>query len=271
MIRIGISGWSYPGWRGSFYPQGLVHRRELGYAADRLSSIEINGTFYSLQRPSSFVSWRNETPADFLFAVKGGRYITHLKRLRDVETALANFFASGVLGLQPKLGPFLWQLPPRLSYDAELIENFLDLLPKTAGQASKLAGRHDDKLKSDRVELTAPHPRQRLRHAIEVRHESFRDTGFFGQLEAHGVAVVLADTAGRWPRLDQQTADFAYLRLHGDTELYTSGYDDQALDRWAERICGWNDDGLDVFAYFDNDVKVRAPVDAMGLSERCRS
>ncbi len=269
VIRIGISGWTYPRWRGEFYPPGLVHRRELSYAAEQLTSIEINGTFYALQRPDSFTRWGEETPADFVFAVKGGRYITHLKRLREVRPALANFFASGVLALGPKLGPLLWQLPPQLAYDAGLIEDFLALLPRTAAQAARLGAEHDDKLDTDRVMLTPPDPDLPLRHAIEVRHDSFTGADFARQLRTHQVAGVLADTAGRWPKLEHPTADFVYLRLHGDTELYTSGYDRASLQRWAERIAGWNGDGLDVFAYFDNDVKVRAPFDAITLIELC--
>ena len=144
--RVGISGWRYAGWRGDFYPPGLVQRRELEYAASRLTSIEVNGSFYSLQRPTSYAAWRAETPDDFVFAVKGPRYVTHLKRLSDVGTALANFFASGVLGLGPKLGPVLWQLPENLTFDADVLDAFLARLPRTTGAAAELACRHDDKV-----------------------------------------------------------------------------------------------------------------------------
>src|SRR5919107_1922375 len=136
--RVGISGWRYAGWRGDFYPTGLAQRRELEYAAQRMTSIEINGSFYSLQRPSSYASWREQTPEGFVFAVKGGRFISHLKRLVDVETPLANFFASGVLALGPKLGPVLWQLPENLPYDAERLADFFDLLPRTTTAAGVL-------------------------------------------------------------------------------------------------------------------------------------
>jgi uncharacterized protein YecE (DUF72 family) len=143
VARVGISGWRYAGWRGDFYPVGLAQRRELEYAAQRLTSIEINGSFYSLQRPTSYAAWRAATPEDFVFAVKGGRFISHLKRLVDVETPLANFFASGVLALGPKLGPILWQLPENLRFDADVLDAFFTLLPASTGQAARLAEQHD--------------------------------------------------------------------------------------------------------------------------------
>jgi uncharacterized protein YecE (DUF72 family) len=148
-IRVGISGWTYPGWRGDFYPAGLPHRAELGYAAERLTSIEINGSFYSLQRPSSYARWREESPEGFVFAVKGGRFITHMKRLRDVDAPLANFYASGVLALRDRTGPFLWQLPPTLGFDADLLDDFLGRLPRTSDEAATLAQRHDGRLEGD--------------------------------------------------------------------------------------------------------------------------
>ena len=266
-VRVGISGWSYPGWRGAFYPEGLVQRTELEYAADRFSSLEINGSFYSLQRPSSYRDWRGRTPDDFVFAVKGGRFITHMKKLADVETPLANFFASGVLGLEAKLGPFLWQLPPTLGYDAERLEAFFDLLPRTTKEAAKLAEAHDAKLLKDRA-LTTTDADRPLRHALEVRHESFKSAATAKLLRKHDIAVVLADTAGRWPLIDESTSDFRYVRLHGDVELYASGYDGAALDRWAKKIRRWADDGEDVYAYFDNDMKGYAPFDALDLALR---
>jgi uncharacterized protein YecE (DUF72 family) len=265
--RIGISGWRYAGWRGDFYPTGLAQRRELEYAAGRLTSIEINGSFYSLQRPSSYATWRAETPEDFVFSVKGGRYITHLKRLVDVETPLANFFASGLLALGPKLGPVLWQLPERLAFDAEVLDAFLALLPTTTTEAARLAERHDDKVKEDRS-LTTVEADLPLRHALEFRSATFVNDEAYAVLRRHGVACVLADTAGRWPRVEQVTGDLMYVRLHGDKELYASGYSDTALDEWAARCRGWLADGLDVFAYFDNDIKGFAPYDAMRLIER---
>jgi uncharacterized protein YecE (DUF72 family) len=265
--RVGISGWRYAGWRGDFYPTGLAQRRELEYAAERLTSIEINGSFYSLQRPSSYATWRAETPEDFVFSVKGGRYITHLKRLVDVETPLANFFASGLLALGPKLGPVLWQLPERLTFDAEVLDAFLALLPRTTTEAARLAERHDDKVKEDRS-LTTAEADLPVRHALEFRSATFAHEEAYAVLRRHGVACVLADTAGRWPRVEQVTGNLMYVRLHGDKELYASGYSDTALDEWAERCRRWLADGLDVFAYFDNDIKGFAPYDAMRLIER---
>jgi uncharacterized protein YecE (DUF72 family) len=266
VARIGISGWRYPAWRGTFYPKKLPQRLELEYAADRLTSIEINGTFYSLQKPAYFTRWAAQTPEGFRFAVKGGRYITHLRRLREPRQALANFFASGLLALGPKLGPVLWQLPPNLSYDPDTLENFLDLLPTSTAAAAVLGAEHEERL-DGRVHLESDTDRP-LRHAIEVRHPSFDTARYFEQLGRHQVASVVADTAGKWPKLEQATTDFVYVRLHGDTVLYESGYDDAALERWAGMMRGWLREGRDVWAYFDNDVKVRAPFDAMALIER---
>lgn len=261
-IRIGTSGWRYPPWRGDFYPRGLVQRRELEYLSHRMNSAEINGSFYSLQRPERYRSWVAQTPDDFVFAVKGGRFITHMKQLRDVETPLANFFASGVLALGRKLGPFLWQLPPRLAFDAERMETFFGLLPRTSHAAAKLAGKHDDKLKSD--PYTEAKPRRRLRHAVEVRHESFTAPESIELFRKHDIALVVADTAGKWPLLEEPTSDeFMYVRLHGDEELYVSGYSDKALEKWARKIKDWN---RDVYVYFDNDVKVEAPKNAITLA-----
>lgn len=269
-IRIGISGWNYAGWRGDFYPTGLVHRLELEYAAERMTSIEINGSFYSLQRPTSYASWRSRTPDDFVFAVKGGRFITHLKKLAGVETALANFFASGVLALGPKLGPVLWQLPPTLGFDAERLAAFFDQLPRTTGEAAALAKLHDAKVPDDRA-LTVAEEDRPIRHALEVRHRSFVDPAAVALLREHDIAFVVADTAGRWPLVEEVTSDHMYVRLHGDRELYTSGYTPAALDRWTAKACAWVEAGQDVFVYFDNDVKGYAPHDALGLIGRVRA
>jgi uncharacterized protein YecE (DUF72 family) len=265
-IRIGISGWTYPGWRGDFYPRGLVQRRELEYAAERLTSIEINGSFYSLQRPTSYAAWREQTPDDFVFSVKGGRYISHLKRLADVETPLANFFASGVLALGPKLGPILWQLPENLRYDADRLAGFFSQLPRTTTAAAALAQRHDDKVPEDRALITTEADRP-LRYALEFRSPSFVTPEATALLREHDVACVLADTAGKWPKVDEDTSDFRYVRLHGDAELYASGYSDASLDDWAEKCRRWAET-RDVFVYFDNDIKGYAPHDAMALQQR---
>ncbi|QNE33898.1 DUF72 domain-containing protein [Leifsonia shinshuensis] len=267
VARVGISGWTYAPWRGVFYPKGLPHRAELEYASQRLSSIELNGSFYALQKPSSYRNWAAGTPDDFVFAVKGGRYITHILRLKNARAAVANLFASGVLTLGPKLGPLLWQLPPNLQFDPEALDAFLGMLPATTARARALAA--DTTLEEDRTDYSGTDDRP-LRHAVEARHASFADPAFARICREHGVAVVLADTAGRYPVLRETTADFVYVRLHGDEELYASGYTDEALDRWAGELRERLAAGLDVYAYFDNDMKVRAPYDAMGLLERLR-
>ncbi len=267
VTRVGISGWTYPGWRGDFYPKGLPHRRELEYAAGQLTSIEINGSFYSLQRPSSYAKWRAEVPEDFVFSVKGGRFITHLKKLRDVETPLANFFASGVLNLGPALGPILWQLPATSTYDEQVLRDFLALLPRTTTEAARLALRHDDKISGDRV-WSGEIEERPLRYALEPRHASFGSDAVSALLEEQDVALVVADSAGKWPRFDQAVGPIVYVRLHGDTELYTSGYSDEALDSWAERLVGWTASGRDGYVYFDNDAKGFAPHDARKLIAR---
>jgi uncharacterized protein YecE (DUF72 family) len=266
VVRIGISGWRYPPWRGTFYPRGLPQRAELAYVAERMSCVEINGSFYSLQRPSSYLAWYGQTPPGFLFSVKGGRFITHMKKLRDVEVPLANFFASGVLALGDKLGPLLWQLPPSLGYDPGRLSSFFALLPRTTVAAAALAKHHDQRL--DNRDWTTTDADRPLHHCLEVRHASFVVPSFRALLRGHGIGLVVADTAGRWPLLLDVTAGFVYARLHGDAELYVSGYSDEALDAWAARVRGWRDAGLDVYVYFDNDVKVRAPFDAMALAAR---
>jgi uncharacterized protein YecE (DUF72 family) len=268
-VRIGTSGWRYPPWRTVFYPKGLPQRRELEYLSRRVSSIEINGSFYSLQRPEYYRAWAAETPDDFVFAVKGARFVTHMKQLRDVRVPVANFLASGVLALGAKLGPVLWQLPPRMRFDAHRLGDFLALLPRTTAAAAALATEHDERLDGRaHTETDANRP---LRHALEVRHESFRDPVLLALLAAHGVALVVADSAGTWPYLEETTADLVYVRLHGADELYASGYTPQALDAWAAKVRGWRDAGHDVFVYFDNDAKVHAPRDAIALAERIAS
>jgi uncharacterized protein YecE (DUF72 family) len=280
-VRIGISGWTYPPWRGVFYPKGLLQKHELEYAAQQFRSIEINGTFYGMQRPDAFASWATQTPDDFVFAVKAPRFITHMRRLKDTETPLANFIASGLLRLGPKLGPILWQFPPNFRFDAERIEAFLRLLPHDTRAAVHLGRRHDDRLKAPAwLKVDAD---RKLRHAFEIRHESFRTREFIDLLRHYDVALVCADTV-EWPRLMDATSDFVYCRLHGSEELYASGYDDNALDDWARRVAAWARGGepddaervagkarrrrRDVFLYFDNDAKVRAPADARGLIRR---
>ncbi|QRY77869.1 DUF72 domain-containing protein [Pseudomonas sp. PDNC002] len=280
-LHIGISGWRYVPWRGDFYPEGLRQKDELRYASRAFDSIELNGSFYALQTPERYRRWAADTPAGFVFSVKAPRYITHIKRLRDAEEGVANFFASGPLELGEKLGPILWQLPPSLKYDADTLEAFLALLPRSAGAALTLA-----KSAASRTPERWPSAvgRRPLRHAMEVRHASFACAAFAQQLRRHGVALVFADAPRKWPYGEDLTAmDFVYLRLHGDQQLYASGYGDTALERWSQRIGRWQR-GLqpadaklfdtstrgdrrhrEVFCYFDNDIKVRAPYDASRL------
>lgn len=282
--RIGISGWRYKPWRGTFYPEDLAQKRELAYASRQLNSIEINGSFYSLQRPSSWKSWYSETPDDFLFSIKGGRYLTHMRKLKEPEEPLANFFAQGLLALEEKLGPFLWQFPPIFKFDPVRLEHFFTLLPRDSKSAAALAKKHTSFMKGRtffKIKDNRP-----LRHAIEIRHESFNSPEFIALLRRHNIALVVADTAGKWPFLEDLTADFVYARLHGDEQLYTSGYTPGALETWAARIRAWQAGteipeakhasekrprkrtSRSVYLYFDNDVKVRAPFDAIALAQR---
>ncbi len=281
-MRIGISGWTYGPWRGVFYPKGLAHHRELGFASRTHNSIEINGSFYSLQRPSSYERWYAETPPGFIFSVKGPRFITHMKKLRDVETPLANFFASGVLALREKLGPVLWQFPPNFGWNEERFRQFFELLPRDTVAAAQLAKGHDAKLKHGA--FTDAGMARPLRYAVEIRHPTFLVPEFFALLRRFNIAFVFADTAGKWPYAEDLTADFVYIRLHGAKQLYVSGYSDAELAWWHSRIELWRrgkqpkDAQLivpsrqkpkshDVYAYFDNDAKVHAPFDARKLAE----
>lgn len=282
-VRIGISGWTYAPWRGTFYPKKLPHKNELKYAAGIFNSIEINGTFYSLQRPESFAKWAASTPNDFVFSVKGPRFITHIKRLGDVRAPLANFFASGVLRLGSKLGPFLWQLPPNFKFDEKKIASFFKILPRNTEAAVRLARKHDKRV-SGRAWMKTDANRP-LRHAMEIRNQTFVAPEFISLLRKHDIGLVCADTV-EWPRLMDLTSNFIYCRLHGSEVLYASGYDDAALDQWAARVAAWAQGNeprdaervstepakrlaaRDVFVYFDNDAKVRAPVDAQGLMKR---
>lgn len=283
-IFIGISGWRYAPWRGEFFPKGLRQADELQFASRALPSIELNGSFYALQRPESYRAWYQATPPGFVFSHKGNRYITHTLHLREVEGALANVFASGVFNLREKLGPFLWQFPPSFRYDADLVEHFLSLLPHDSEQALALARQHEPRMQG-RTALEIDKKRK-LRHAMEIRNDSFADASFIKLLRKYRVALVVADAARKWPYLEDVTADFMYLRLHGDKELYASGYSEAALDEWAGRIRAWAAGGQpengtrisstapparksrDIYCYFDNDIKVKAPFDARRLIEK---
>ncbi|MBC7683597.1 MAG: DUF72 domain-containing protein [Bdellovibrionales bacterium] len=280
-IYIGISGWRYEPWRGVFYPDDLKQDNELAYASRALPSIEINGSFYSLQKPESYAAWYDATPKGFVFSCKGNRFITHTKRLKDIDGPVANVLASGVFNLREKLGPFLWQFPPNFKFDPERMEHFLSILPHDTDQGLALASCHEERM-AGKVALDVAKKRK-LRHAIEIRHESFLDEAFIAMLRKYKVALVVADTAGKWPYFEDVTADFMYLRLHGDKELYASGYSDEALDRWAARIGAWSEGAQphdahlissqpapkkasrDIFCYFDNDIKLHAPFDARKL------
>lgn len=283
-FRIGISGWTYAPWRGVFYPKGLAQKRELEYASRQLNSIEINGTFYSLQRPASFRKWYDAVPDDFVFSLKGPKFLTHMKRLKNIRQPMANFFASGPLLLGKKLGPILWQFPPSYKFNAGALEEFLQILPRTSADASIYAHEHDMTDKS--WIWTEAVAKTKLEYAFEVRNESFMVPEFIALLRKYKAALVFADTAGKWPYAEDLTSDLIYCRLHGSKELYASGYTDEELDRWASRIRLWThgdqpDDAKTitkasaktskkkgVHVYFDNDIKVHAPFDAKRLAEK---
>jgi uncharacterized protein YecE (DUF72 family) len=281
-VRIGLSGWTYKSWRGRFYPEGLPHKRELAHIGSIFPTVEINGTFYSMQRPDAFGRWAELTPDDFVFSVKGPRFLTHMKRLNDPVAPLGNFVASGVLRLGRKLGPVLWQLPPNFHFNHDKLDAFFRLLPRDTHAAAACGRRHDQRLKARAWLRTGPR-RQRLRHALEVRHKSFCDPEFIELLRRHDIALVGADTV-EWPLLMDLTSDFVYCRLHGSRELYRSGYGAAELGRWAKRIRAWRDgkamrDGTfvgtpakamprDVYVYFDNTDKLMAPRDARALMRR---
>jgi uncharacterized protein YecE (DUF72 family) len=285
--RIGISGWRYPQWRKSFYPEGLPQRFELQYASSKVNTIEINGSFYSLQMPSSYIKWSSETPEDFCFSLKGPRFITHMKHLKNVEAPLGNFFASGVLHLKQKLGPILWQLPPQFHYDEERLDQFFSILPRTVEQALNTARQADRVLPSFPEELDFSQP---VRHALEVRSQTFENPDFIDLLKKHNVALVIADTAGLFPYMEDITSNFIYVRLHGEEKLYAGGYSEESLQWWSHRLRLWrqgespkdalvmSDSNLlqgskkskhtkDLFVYFDNDINTRAPYDAMALHQ----
>ncbi|HEX7099436.1 MAG TPA: DUF72 domain-containing protein [Acidimicrobiia bacterium] len=278
-IRIGVSGWNYRHWRRRFYPEGLVQRRELEYAASCFGSIEINGTFYGMTRASTVRRWVSATPPEFVFAVKGSRFITHNKKLGDAEEPLANFFASGILELGPKLGPILWQLSPNFRFDPERLETFLELLPFDTRAAVRLARRHDERVKDPGF---GPQDERPLRHALEIRHPSFFVEELVDIVRRHGVALAVSH-ASAWDYTEEVTADFMYIRLHGPRKLYDSRYEPDELADWADRIRRWHegsqpDDARritscplpskrkrDVYVYFDNDGHAHAPHQALEL------
>jgi uncharacterized protein YecE (DUF72 family) len=241
-VRVGIGGWVFPPWRGTFYPAGLPQSQELGYASRHLTAIEINGTFYNSGKAESFRKWRDETPDGFVFSLKGPRFVTHRNELASAGDALQLFFSRGVLELGDKLGPILWQFAPFKPFDATDFAAFLKLLPKEIGGRA-------------------------IRHLVEVRHQSFRTPEFFDLLREHQVAVARVDDA-KFPAFDELTADFVYLRLRRCAEDEPTGYPSAALDEWAERAQSWAAEGRDVFLYFINGAKVRAPAAAQALRQR---
>ena len=284
-IRVGISGWTYPPWRGNFYPKGLPQKKELAFASRWFNALEINGTFYSLQTPSSFETWYEETPADFVFTLKGGKFVTHLRKLKEPRQGLANYFASGLLRLREKLGPILWQFPPEFGFDEERFKTFFDMLPRDMESMARFGKGHDDRVKGGVfLEVDKNRP---VRHAVEFRHKSFLSDRFLDLLCKHNVALVAADAASKFPTAEDVTADFVYVRLHGSRQLYASGYTPTEISTWADKIRAWHKGtepkdarrigpkspnakrGRDVYVFFDNtDVKRRAPVDARRMAEQ---
>lgn len=278
-VRIGISGWKYAPWRGPFYPKGLVQKKELSYASSKVSAIEINGTFYSLQKPKSWQQWNDETPDDFKFTIKGGRYITHIRRLKDVRDPLANFFASGMLALGDKMGPFLWQFPKNVMFKDDRWQEFFKLLPKDSDDMQLLAKKHTDKV--DGRAITETQSSFAVHHALDLRHKSFYCQEFLDLCHEHNVALVLSDPSTVWQENLEIPADFVYCRLHGHDEVFPNGYEDKDLKLWKKRIQAWqkgmgssegtpiykgNDQhGRDVWVFFDNDQKALAPQNAMSL------
>ncbi|MDX1567646.1 MAG: DUF72 domain-containing protein [Longimicrobiales bacterium] len=284
-IRIGPSGWDYDNWKGDFYPEDLPRTRRLRYVAGRFDTLEVNGSFYSLLRASTYRDWYQETPRDFRFAVKGSRFITHSKKLADVRLAVANFMASGILALDQKLGPILWQLPARHVFDRDRLDSFLQLLPRTTEEAFVLADGHDERVPEPFVGKDEGRSNHLIRHVLEPRNESFFSPEAVGILRDAGVALAVSH-AGDWQRREELTAGFAYVRLHGAPETYHSGYGDEELDGWAGKIRCWavgeepedaariteraapSRKGRDVYVYFDNDAEGHAPYDALNLKER---
>jgi uncharacterized protein YecE (DUF72 family) len=243
-IRIGIGGWTYPPWRGVFYPEKLAQKKELEYASHALTAIEINATFYGRQSPKSWAAWEKVVPEGFQFAVKGSRYCVMKPKLAEAGEGLAGFFAQGFAVLGSKLGPILWQFAARRKFDREDIAAFLKLLPRDIDGIA-------------------------LRHAIEPRHESFRDEKFFDLCREHNAAVVFEDSDD-YPLIEADTADFAYARLQKMREEIPTGYDGAALDGFAKRAREWVKDGRDAYIFMINGAKVRAPAAAMALQERLR-
>lgn len=262
-IRTGTAGWVFEPWRGTFFPTGLVQKKELNYASHHLTSIEINATFRGNQKPESFAKWAGETPEGFQFSIKGPQLVTHIKRLKNCEDALAGFSASGPLALGNRLGPFIWQLPPNLAFDAASFSAFLAQLPRDIDAYLALAGKADGAKAPPYLEANG---NKTFRHAVEMRHESFNRPEVDALLREHNVARVIADTAEN-PRFDL-TADFAYCRLQGPARPGATGYEDADMSELAKTLAGWRDAGTDTYAYFVHEDKLHAPANAMALAEK---
>ncbi len=260
-IRTGTAGWVFEPWRGTFFPDGLVQKKELAYASSRLGTIEINATFRANQKPESFAKWAGEARDGFVFSIKGPQLVTHIKRLKNCEQELANFFASGPLALGAKLGPFIWQLPPNVSYSRDVLSAFLKLLPRTTADYAALAGKADERLKS--VPFLSTAGVEGIRHAIEMRNASFDVPEVNALLGEYNVARVIADTAESPSR--ELTADFAYCRLQGPPR--GDGYQPADIADWAATTKAWAAEGKDVFAYFVHEDKLHAPANAIALRQ----
>ena len=240
-IHVGIGGWTYEPWREIFYPKGLPHKNELEFASRRLSSIEINGTYYSTFKPASWIKWREETPEGFVFSVKASRYCTNRKELSGAGESVARFIDQGIVALQDRLGPINWQFMATKKFDAEDFEAFLKLLPREVGGL-------------------------KLRHALEVRHESFADPRFYDLARRYQAAIVFADDED-FPAIDEPTAGFTYARIMRAREEVETGYTHAELDAWARRAKAWAKHG-DVFLYFIAGAKLRNPAAAEALIAR---
>jgi uncharacterized protein YecE (DUF72 family) len=245
MVRVGIGGWVFPPWRGTFYPEGLRQADELSHASRRVTAIEINGTFYRLQNPASYRRWHDKTPDDFMFSLKGSRFITQRGDLATAAPFLGRFFDSGMAELGAKLGPILWQFAPNLAFDESNIAAFLDALPTRLGE-------------------------RRLRHVLEVRHESFAEPAFARLMERHGAAIAQVEDP-KVPLIETVTTDFVYARLRRCRDDEPTGYPPAALDAFVKRFRGHAAAGRDCFVYFINGAKVRAPAAAQALIALLRS
>ncbi len=281
-IFVGMSGWTFEGWRNDFYPKGLSQKKELEYASRQVNSIEVNGTFYALQKPPTFQRWYEETPKEFVFSIKAPQYITHIRRLKEVEEPVANFFASGLFCLKEKMGPILWQFPPSLTLKDDRFEKFLKMLPYDSKAAVKVAKKHSSKM--DGRNYCEVHGDFPIRHAFEFRHPSFANPEFIDLLREYGVALVFGHSGGiSSPYMEDLTADFIYARMHGQDEEYKeNGYGEKFVKSWAERVKCWTEGKQpknamcisdttpksvkrDAFVYFDTEAKSTAPFDAVRL------